>query len=174
MSLNKAFNIIEGLKQNEIIQDYAIGGAFAAIVYIETIFTQDIDIFYKTESTGILDTSYSNILEWLKNNNIGFTLAEEHIVFEGITFQFLPASGITYNALNNCILKDFDGVKVKVISPEYLMIIMLDVYRPKDRERLLKFHEEKVYDPELLTNLLIQYNLTDKWNIFYRTFLELL
>ncbi len=51
---------------------------------------------------------------------------------------------------------------------EHLMAIMLQTYRPKDRERMLLFLDEVQMDMHDLENTLERYGLQEKWNKFRR------
>lgn len=57
--------------------------------------------------------------------------------------KFLPAyNDLVKEALSNKSEIELYGVKTFILKPEYLMAIMLQTNRPKDRERLLKFLKE--------------------------------
>jgi len=43
--MKKTLEIINELKQNGLIKDYAIGGGIATIFYVEPFFTFDLDVF---------------------------------------------------------------------------------------------------------------------------------
>jgi hypothetical protein len=46
---------------------------------------------------------------------------------------------------------------------EYLIAVMLQTYRPKDRERLVKIFEEAKIDLKILNKILKKYGLYDKY-----------
>jgi alpha-mannosidase len=77
----------------------------------------------------------------------------------------LPASKpIELEAIENAVEKPLaDGVTAFVPPPEYLMLMAIDLRRPKDIMRLYQFHSEQVYDPEKLEALLKKHGLTEKW-----------
>jgi hypothetical protein len=51
-------------------------------------------------------------------------------------------------------------------KPEYLIALMLQTYRAKDRERLIKFLEETGIDYSLLDSILLKYNLKTVFEAF--------
>lgn len=161
----KAIGIVNQLKAEGFISDYAVGGAIGALFYIEPTQTQDIDIFVHLNPTpGSALVSLSPILDRLKE--MGFTLWEEdRVVIEGWPVQFLPATKkIEMEAIEHAMeLPLADGVHAFVPPPEYLMIIAIDLGRPKDVIRLQQFYEEKVYDEKKLDALLKKHGLAQKW-----------
>ena len=46
-NIGEILGVLEEMKQTGIIEKYAIGGAFAAILHYEPISTIDLDIFFK-------------------------------------------------------------------------------------------------------------------------------
>ncbi len=137
--------VIDRLKEQGVIKDYAIGGAIAAIFYIEPVLTHDLDIFIVPAE------------------------GEENILIENIPDQFLPA----FNPLIEEAVKEADqiqykSVETRLIKAEYLIAIMLRTYRPKDRERLVKFLDKPVINKELLDRLLETHQLKEKYNKLVR------
>jgi hypothetical protein len=51
-------------------------------------------------------------------------------------------------------------------KPEYLIALMLQTYRAKDKERLIKFLEETEIDYSLLDSILLKYNLKTVFEAF--------
>jgi hypothetical protein len=168
----KALQIVNQLKAEGFISNYAVGGAVGALFYIEPTQTQDIDIFvHLNPPPGSILVSLDPILERLKE--LGFTRwDEDKVVIEGWPVQFLPATKrIEMEAIDQAIEKPLaDGVHAFVPPPELLMVIALDLGRPKDVIRLQQFHDEKAYDPDKLDDLLKEYDLTRKWEKYLRIF----
>jgi hypothetical protein len=71
-----------------VIEQYAIGGAVAAIFYIEPINTNDLDVFFhvKDESAGL--DLLAPLYEYL--SDLGYRGKGEAIDIEGWPVQFLP------------------------------------------------------------------------------------
>jgi hypothetical protein len=57
----------------------------------------------------------------------------------------------------------YGRIKTKVLGLEYLIAVMLQTYRPKDRERLVKIFEEAKVDLKLLKKILKKHGLYDKY-----------
>jgi hypothetical protein len=161
----RALQVVNQLRDEGLISRYAIGGAVGALFYIEPTQTQDINIFvHLNPAPGSLLVSLDPILARLKE--LGYTLWEDDkIIVEGWPLQFLPANKkIEMEAIEHALEKPLaDGVNVFVPPPEYLMIIAIDLGRPKDVIRLEQFYTEDVYEPAKLDELLRIHGLTGKW-----------
>jgi hypothetical protein len=166
LATTRAIKVVNQLRDEGVISKYAVGGAVGALFYIEPTQTQDIDVFIHLESdSGNSLVSLTPITERLKA--LGYTAWEEDkLIVEDWPIQFIPASKpIEIEAIRNAVEKPLtDGVIISVPPPEYLMLIAIDLCRPKDFIRLHQFYSEKVYDPEKLTSLLARHALTDQWN----------
>jgi hypothetical protein len=81
-----------------LIEDYALGGALAAIYYVEPFTTYDADIIFvakdKTLSAGI-PAIYSHL------QSKGWRVEREHLLVNDFPVQFLVASGLTEEAVRN-------------------------------------------------------------------------
>ena len=79
-----------------LIEDYALGGALAAIYYVEPFTTYDADILFiasdKTLNAGI-PAIYSHL------QSKGWRVAREHLLVKDFPVQFLAASGLTEEAV---------------------------------------------------------------------------
>lgn len=160
--MEKTIQILNELVAEGVIEKYAIGGAVASIFYIESTITFDLDILIliKKEKKSLI--SLSPIYEWF--NSRGYEFDKEHILIEGIPVQFIPAyNDLVEEAVNNSVERTFKNVKTKVISPEYLIAIMIDTYRSKDKERVLRFFEEFDVNMNVLNPILTKYDLADKF-----------
>ena len=168
----KALQVVNQLRDEGFISRYAIGGAIGALFYIEPTQTQDIDIFvHLNPAPGSSLISLSPILTRLKD--LGYTLWEEDkVVVEGWPIQFLPATKtLEMEAIEQAIEQPLaDGVNVFVPPPEYLIIIAIDLGRPKDIIRLQQFHAEGVYEAAKLDVLLAKYGLAEKWQRYLTLF----
>ncbi len=128
---------LNSLQSNGIISKYAIGGSVATLFYIEPTVTYHLDVIVNIPKSSTPDP-LREIFNWAADNN--FTLSGEHIIIHDLPVQFLPAyNELVSESLKNCVDLEFDGVKTNVISPEYLVAIMLQTYRPIDKERALRF-----------------------------------
>ncbi len=169
--MEKTIKIINELQKKGLIKDYAIGGGIATIFYVEPILTYDLDIFFisSEEEKGI--TTLSSIYDWFKRK--GYKPYKEHIIIEGIPVQFIPV----YNELVNDAIKEivevkYKNVKTRVLKPEYLIAIMMETFRPKDKERIIKLLDEAKIDMDYLSRILQKHGLDKKFERFMRLYYE--
>ena len=89
---------------------------------------------------------------------------EDHVVVEGVPVQFLvPSTPLVEEAMNEASEREYGAQKVPVMKPEYLVAIMAEVNRPKDRIRLALFLDQAPLDRERLAELLRRHALQKKW-----------
>jgi hypothetical protein len=139
-----------------LIEDYALGGALAAIYYVEPFTTYDADIFFvakdKTLSGGI-----PGIYASLQSK--GWRVEREHLLVNDFPVQFLAASGLTEEAVRNAKRIEYEGVPAKVFRPEYIVAIAASVGRHKDLARIDQMLEQAQIDRTLLDDILTRYSL---------------
>jgi len=165
--VKKTLAIINELKEDGIIENYAIAGGVGAIYYIETILTYDLDIFftYKTEPKGL--EILKPIYQYLTRK--GYKKQEGHIVIEGIPVQFFPVYDKLSREAVECARKTkFKGVNTRVLSAEHLLAIMLQVFRPKDKERIIMLLDQAKVDKRRLNGILRRHNLTKRYKQFIK------
>lgn len=167
--MEKTLKIIKELKEKKVLKDFSIGGGIAALYYIEPFLTYDLDILFIPIQHRI--DILTPIYQYLKEK--GFKTKREHVVIEGVPVQFIPV----YNDLVTEAVQYSDEVKygrieTKVLGLEYLIAIMLQTYRPKDRERLIKVFEEAKIDRKVLEKILKKYGLYDKYVHFKEIYFE--
>jgi hypothetical protein len=131
--------------------------------------TYDLYIFYIPAEDCI--DALSPIYAYLKGK--GYKTQEEHIVIEGVPVQFIPV----YNELiREAVLETaevkYGRTKTKVLGLEYLVAIMLQTNRPKDRERLVKIFEEVKVDLRFLKKILKRFNLLDRYARFKEMYFD--
>jgi hypothetical protein len=140
-----------------LIEDYALGGALAAIYYTEPFATYDADIIFissdKTLSAGI-PAIYSHL------QSKGWHVEREHLIIKDFPVQFLAASGLTEEAVRKAKRIEYDGVPAKVFSPEYIIAIAASVGRHKDLARIEQLMTQAKVDRALLDDILRRHNLT--------------
>ena len=140
----------------ELIEDYALGGALAAIYYVEPFTTYDADIIFvakdKTLSAGI-----PAIYGYLQSK--GWRVEHEHLLVNDFPVQFLAASGLTEEAVRHANLIEYEGVPAKVFRPEYIIAIAASVGRHKDLARIDQMLEQAEIDRTLLDDILARYSL---------------
>jgi hypothetical protein len=169
--MKKTLEKINELVESRIIDKYAIGGGMGQFYYIEPSVTYDLDIIINSTIEENNFIPLQPIYEWAKKNN--YELLEEHIIIEGIPVQFLPVyNDLVEEALDNSREIILYDVKTFILSQEYLMAIMLQTGRAKDKERLLKFFEEADFSKEKFNEILNKFDLIEKYQIFRKRFYE--
>lgn len=162
--MKKTFQVINDLEKEGIIRGYALGGATALLFYTEPALTFDVDIFillprsHNAKALIDLGPLYSHL------KSKGYQAAKEHVLIEGIPVQFLPAyNRVVEEAVRHASIKMYEGVPIKVVTIEYLIAIMIDTDRPKDRERVRRILDEKCFDSAMLDLILNEHSLKNKW-----------
>ncbi len=163
---------INTLLGEKIIDRYAIGGSIAALFYIEPTVTYDLDILVILHCEAQTLEPLKDIYAWAHRNS--YEIKAEHIIIEGIPVQFLPVyKPLIEEAVERANEKTFDGVKTFVVGPEFLIAIMMDVNRPIDRERALRFFKTyKELDVTLLENIIDKFQLNKNYNSFKEKFVN--
>lgn len=162
-TIEKTIAVINRIKDDGVIENYALGGATAVIFYTEPIATQDLDIFVHVRAGGNPFMEFQPIFDYLKERD--YEIKGEHVYIEGFPVQFLPISKDLINeAVNEANeFELIDGTVVRVMSPEYLVSIMLDTGRLKDYLRISVFLQHDVVNLEELQRILTNHNLAEKW-----------
>ena len=139
-----------------LIEDYALGGALAAIYYVEPFTTYDADIIFvasdKTLSAGI-HAIYSHL------QSKGWRVEREHLLIKDFPVQFLAASGLPEEAVRNAKRIEYEGVPSKVFRPEYIIAIAASVARHKDLARIEQLLKHAKIDKTRLDDILRRYKL---------------
>lgn len=157
------FEVINSLVTEKIIIKYAIGGAFGLLFHTEPTLTFDVDVFCFLPNVGLLIT-LAPLYSYL--TGLGYSTAAEHIIIEGIPVQFLlPPSTLVEEAVQTAVEFKFDEVPVWVFRYEYLLAVMLETGRKKDKVRLLMALESHEPDQSFLQQILTKHGLTEKWDI---------
>ena len=139
-----------------LIENYALGGALAAIYYVEPFTTYDADIIFiasdKTLNAGI-PAIYSHL------QSKGWRVAREHLLVKDFPVQFLAASGLTEEAVREAKPIEYEGVPAKVFRPEHIIAIAASVGRHKDLARIEQLMSYAKIDEAMLDDILRRHNL---------------
>jgi hypothetical protein len=139
-----------------LIEDYALGGALAAIYYVEPFTTYDADIIFvaaEKDLTAGIPAIYSHLQER------GWRVEREHLLVHGFPVQFLAAAGLTEEAVREARTIEYEGVPAKVFRPEHIIAIAASVGRHKDLARIEQLLEQAEIDRTFLDEILRRYNL---------------
>jgi hypothetical protein len=161
--VEKTLKLIKELKEKKVLKDFSIGGGIAVLYYIEPLLTYDLDIFFIPVEDGI--DVLVPIYRYLKEK--GYKAKKEHVLIEGVPVQFIPVyNDLVKEAVQYSGEVRYGRIKTKVLGLEYLIAVMLQTFRPKDRERLVKVFEEAKIDMKLLKKILKKYGLYNKFAQF--------
>jgi hypothetical protein len=140
--MKKLLELLSELKSAGLIADYALGGATALVYYWEPVQTQDVDIFIVLSDKSNELVNLAPIYDFLTGK--GVTTDKEYLHIDGTPVQFLvPYNQLVEEAVKSAKEVSFLGQSVRIPPLEYLMAIMLQTNRPKDRARLHDIFEEK-------------------------------
>lgn len=150
-----------------VIEQYAIGGAVAAIFYIEPINTNDLDIFFHLNDPrpglDILEPLYKYL------SGFGYKGKGEAIDIEGWPVQFLPIfNPLLEEAVKEATEVRYQRTTTRVIQAEHLVAIMLQTGRLKDHARIAQFIEHEIINHKRLTEILARHGLIRKWTTLNR------
>ncbi len=154
--LAEVFRAANGLVAAKLIEDWALGGALAAIYYVEPFTTYDADIFFIPVDKG-LAAGIPAIYAHLQSQ--GWQVEREHLMVSGFPVQFLAAGGLTEEAVREAERIEFEGVPAKVFRAEHIVAIAASVGRPKDKARIEQLLQQANLDKTKLENILQRHNL---------------
>ncbi len=165
--MEQTLKIINLMQKEGLFQTYAIGGGIAALFYIEPITTFDLDIFVILPESSELIVSLSPLYTWLEK--AGYSPCHAQVLIEGVPVQFIPIyNDLIKEALHNAVERTYGNTVTWVIGAEYLMAIMLQTYRAKDKDRLAKFMDQADISMKSLISILKKHHLKDKFERFRR------
>lgn len=164
VNIEKVVEVLDDMRNSGIIRKFAIGGAFAAILYDEPISTVDIDIFFflaRGSERPIL--SLAEIYDYARKN--GFTFDHEFVNIHGWLVQFVEVSK---NELWKEAVEAAEGIKIEsltvpVIRPEFLIVMWLMAGRAKDYQKIAMFLKSGTVDRKKMEDILERHDLVVKW-----------
>jgi len=152
-----------------VIETYALGGAIAAIFYIEPFETSDLDVFFALH-TSPNDLSILAPL-YIYLNALGYPSEGEFVNIEGWQVQFLPVfNSLIAEAVAQAREIKFKRTKTRIMRAEHLVAIMLATGRPKDLARIGEFLDKDAVNLGELEQVIEQFGLSAKWKSFARKF----
>lgn len=151
MALIEALRVLNNLKRESLIGDYAICGGYAVIYYLEPSYTYDLDILVLLKS----DADYYILYKYFKDK--GNKIENVYIIIEDMPVQFLPSylSPLFEDAIRKAKRITVKGVPSKVVRAEHLIALLLVSFRPKDRVHIGELL--KLADKGLLDDILARF-----------------
>lgn len=157
--------VLEDMRDAGVIEKYAVGGAFAAILHYEPISTVDLDIFFflSQKPKGPI-LSLASVYDFAKRR--GFSFDHEFINIYGWLVQFVEASHnpLWTEAIKEADTMEIESYKVSVIGREHLVAMWLLAGRAKDYQKIALFRDAGLLNEERLFDILERHNLQLKWN----------
>ncbi len=154
--LVEVFRAANGLAAAGLIQDWALGGALAAVYYVEPFATYDADIFFIPKGK---DLSAGMPAVYAQLQSQGWQVEREHLLFREFPVQFLASHGLTEEAVREAESIDYEGVPAKIFRAEHIIAIAVTVGRAKDKARIEQFLQQAEFDQAYLENVLRRYKL---------------
>jgi hypothetical protein len=174
MNIKEIVSTINEMQTAGVIGQYAIGGAVAATFYMdEPDTTDDVDVYIVLNpAPGQLLVSLDPIHNYLAAR--GFQLdAEGYSVLFDWKVQFLPADKpLLKEALEQSVERDLEGVPMRIFSAEHLAAIAFELGRPKDKLRLPRFLEAKLFNESRFSEIIERHGLLDRWVKFRKQILD--
>lgn len=159
--MEKTLRVLNRMVKDGVIKEYAIGGAVAAIFYVEPINTNDLDIFFHVKDASAGLDILAPLYEYL--SGLGYKGQREAIDIEGWPVQFLPVfNPLLEEAVEQAKEVRFQRTRTRVMQAEHLVAIMLQTGRLKDHARIAQFMEHEVVDQERLAGILARHGLIKK------------
>jgi len=160
-SMADVYRALNALKEEGVVQDYAICGGTAALFYAQTTATFDIDIFVLLQQRGVL-IDLGPIYDWARAR--GYEIENEYLHVYGVPVQVLVAGeGLEESAVQNARLLDYDGVSVPVAPPEHLVLMYLRAGGAKRRGRAFDLLEAEATNAARVSALAQQFDLQELW-----------
>jgi hypothetical protein len=152
--------LLERLKDEGIVADYAIGGAMAANFWDEAVATQDLDVVVVFPAPVSPLDPLRPIFDRLPVTT--YPRRGGHIEIAGVPVQFLPAwSPLAARAVREAHEGPYDpddaaAPPLRVITPTHLTAMWQadgGALTPRRRERIARFREAGLVDETLLKEL---------------------
>lgn len=159
----QALRALNQIVQDGVIEEYAIGGAWAATMYVNNLTTQDLDVFvFLKPSSGFSLLTLTPIYDALKGQ--GAVIEGEHVRFGSeIPVQILPdTNALVAEGIKQSAPAEVAGVPTRVFTAEHLCAIALQLGRDKDDRRVRMFVEEAAVSLDALKGIIDRHGLHDQ------------
>lgn len=132
MGLVVSIRVLNNLKRRRIIRDYVLIGGVAATAYMEPVFTEDLDVVVMVDT----DEEYLHLFQAVSSYPDG--MDGTHHILGGVPVQIFPSTAkpLYDDALGNARRVRVGNLRVKVASPEHLVLLALEAFRERDRFRI--------------------------------------
>lgn len=167
--MKDTLQVLLQLRSEGALTEFAIGGAVAASFYVEAVATEDLDVFaFLERSAGrllIMTPLYARLKE------LGAKVKDEHVLIHGWPVQILPAyTPLVEEAVSHAREQAYHGLKVPVVTADYLCAIALQTGRAKDFQRVHSLIEAGCVTAARLRDLIQKHALQDRWRSYARRY----
>ncbi|MBA7701787.1 hypothetical protein ES703_110533 [subsurface metagenome] len=167
MSFQGVLTTLNSVKEEGVIEDYAIAGAYAVIYYFEPFFTSDIDIIVLLGSQD----DFHKLNQYFDERD--YKREGIYIRMDGKDVQFFAGYGgdLYEEAVRHANSMTVEGIPSKVVSREYLIALLLKSNRPKDKIRIVELLPQT--NTDTLNEILRKHdNAQDNFQIKYQRLLK--
>lgn len=162
--------LLNEMRSDGVILEYALFGATAQMRYTEPIATLDADVLVAVPSPDRIDV-LRDIYDYCARQ--GYVPDGEAVRIGGWPTQFIPAwSPLTREAMEQADTADFEGEPLRVVRADHLAAIALSVGRAKDHARILALLESGSADRSRIAEIAMRHGLSDAWRRFESRFLN--
>ena len=162
--MEKTIRVLNAMKTDGIVADYAIAGAIAATFWAEPLTTYDLDVFVVLSPAEMSKPvlTLNKVYSYLAKK--GYKAKAEPVEIEGIPVQFLPVyDALVAEATAGAVKLKYGHEAARVVGPEHLLAIMASVGRPKDKSRIAQMLDSVELDRKRLADILRRHALLAKW-----------
>lgn len=158
--------------EDGVVRSYAIGGAVGAAFYLEVQSTEDVDVFVVLSNENSLGLdAFAPVFQYFVGR--GATFDGMYVVIGSWPVQILPApSKLHQEAVDLARELRVGDQPVRVMAPEYLALIALELGRLKDKSRLIEFLKLDSFDRDSFEACVVRFGLTEKWASFQSQYLS--
>jgi hypothetical protein len=161
MAFAETLRALNTMKAEGVVEEYALAGAMAVVFWTEPVPTFDLDVLVNLRGPSGGLVSLAAIYDWASKR--GYAAKDEHILVEGLPTQFIPApNDLASEAIAAAEEIDYEGVRVRVVRPEYLIALYLEpqARTPKRRERAAMLLSVPTLNRSRLDEILNRYGLS--------------
>jgi len=160
MAFADALRALNAMKADGMVEQYAITGAMALVFWTEPVPTFDLDVLVLLPASARPLVSLEGLYHWAQAH--GYAAQDEHILIEGLPTQLLPAADqLAHEAIEAAAEMEYEGVRVRVVRPEFLIALYLQpaARTAKRRERAAMLLELSTTDRRLVDEVLVRHGL---------------
>ena len=156
MAFIDALQELNGLKRRRAIRDYAVIGAVGATVYIEPMFTADLDVIVRVDSDEEYLQAFFRIAEQAESQE------GMHHYLGGVPVQIFPSTlmPLYHDAMEQAREVRVGNVRTKVATAEHLILLSLLANREQDHIRIRRILRHT--DSERLSELFERFDDAEK------------